>query len=253
MKTPAHYFTSKKLHDSDEADDEYDDDPVFGELEAGERIAHSNSGSSRKGLLSSLTIVLLALGGGWTMFGDQLTLQALRPAGTPQSTLDKPPDVARAAYAPTSEAPPAIVAAPEPNAKALETGSLPSAATPYVEAKPEPLGPVKPDPSEPNQVKAVAAGLHPGLSRVLLARMSAADYRNAGIAIKTALARAPSEAVLVWPDKPEPGEAVFEVRFVQSADQSCRRYVVTIAKSGWATTALPMEKCDSRAFQAKRE
>jgi hypothetical protein len=37
---------------------------------------------------------------------------------------------------------------------------------------------------------------------------------------------------------------------VQGAAPACRRYVVTITKDGWLTTALPMEKCG--ATQAGR-
>jgi hypothetical protein len=36
---------------------------------------------------------------------------------------------------------------------------------------------------------------------------------------------------------------LFQVRFVAGAAPGCRRYVVTVTKDGWLTTALPMEKC----------
>ena len=82
------------------------------------------------------------------------------------------------------------------------------------------------DPSDPYQVRAAAVGLHPDLSRALLARLSPADYRNAGIAIKTALAETAETAVYVWPRQRKPEEALFKVRFVPGAAAGCRRYVV---------------------------
>ena len=70
----------------------------------------------------------------------------------------------------------------------LTTGALPPAAWRSDDAPDGPLRPAVADPSDPYQVRAAAVGLHPDLSRALLARLSPADYRNAGIAIKTALA-----------------------------------------------------------------
>ena len=92
-------------------------------------------------------------------------------------------------------------------------------------------------------MRALAVGLHPGLSRVLLARLSPDDYRNAGIAIQKAVAETPDSGVLVWPRQRKPELALFHVRFVPGAAPDCRRYVVTVTKDGWLTTALPMEKC----------
>ena len=92
-------------------------------------------------------------------------------------------------------------------------------------------------------MRAVAVGLHPDLSRVLLARLSPTDYRNAGIAIQTAVAETPDSGVFVWPRQRKPELALFQVRFVPGAAPSCRRYVVTVTKDGWLTTAPPMEKC----------
>ena len=47
-------------------------------------------------------------------------------------------------------------------------------------------------------------------------------------------------------------EALFKVRFVPGAPAGCRRYVVTVTKDGWLTTALPMEKCGPQPRQARR-
>ena len=110
----------------------------------------------------------------------------------------------------------------------------------------------KPGSGRPYQTRAAAVGLHPDLSRALLARLSAADYRNAGIAIKTALAETAETAIYVWPRQRKPEEALFKVRFVPGAPAGCRRYVVTVTKDGWLTTALPMEKCGPQPRQARR-
>ncbi|HXF55199.1 MAG TPA: hypothetical protein VNK52_13855 [Hyphomicrobiaceae bacterium] len=122
------------------------------------------------------------------------------------------------------------------------TASLPSASAPTQPALPSSEPPTA-DPSDPFQVRAAAVGLHPRLSRVLLERMTPADYRNAEFAIRTAVAETPDGTVYVWPRQRKPGEALFRVRFVAGAAAGCRRYVVTIAKDGWETTAHPMEKC----------
>ncbi len=113
----------------------------------------------------------------------------------------------------------------------------------------ERLPPPRVDAADKFQTRAMANGLHPGLSPGLLARMSDTDFRNAGIAIKTALAETPDSGVFSWPrePKPKPKRASFEVRFVQGAPSDCRRYVVTVTKDRWSTTAQPMEKCGVRA------
>ena len=95
----------------------------------------------------------------------------------------------------------------------------------------------------PHQKRAEAVGLHPDLSGALLERMSATDYRNAGVAIATAITETPDTGVLVWPRQRKPELAQFEVRFVPGAAPDCRRYVVSVVKDGWSTTAMPMEKC----------
>ena len=127
-----------------------------------------------------------------------------------------------------------------------ETASLPETAADNENAQPERLPPPRVDPEDPYQRRAVAVGLHPGLSRVLLERMSPTDYRNAGIAIQRALGNPDNNATVVWPRQRIPELALFRVRFVPGAPQGCRRYVVTITKDGWTTTAPPMESCGSR-------
>jgi hypothetical protein len=111
-----------------------------------------------------------------------------------------------------------------------------------VSDKPAPLPPLPPL-TDPLQKKAEAAGLHPELSRALLQSLSAADFKNAAIAVRKAVAETPEDGVFVWPAKPTPGRARFRIHFVPGISQACRRYVVGVAKSGWLTTALPMERC----------
>ncbi len=97
--------------------------------------------------------------------------------------------------------------------------------------------------TDPYQKKAEAVGLNPDVSRALLKKLSKTDYKNAGIAIKTALAETADTDVFSWPREKKAGQAVFEVKFVNGAEEKCRRYVVTITKDRWSTTAPPMEKC----------
>ena len=113
--------------------------------------------------------------------------------------------------------------------------------------------PPTPPPADPYQVRAAAAGLHSDLSRVLLARLSADDFRNAKAAIDTALAETADDDALVWPRQRKAEQALFKVHFVPGAAPDCRRYVVTIAKDGWSTTALPMERCGVPRKAAQRK
>jgi hypothetical protein len=116
--------------------------------------------------------------------------------------------------------------------------------------KPAPLPPLPPL-TDPLQKKAEAAGLHPELSRAVLESLTPTDFRNAAIAIKKAIAETPEDGALVWPAKPVRGLARFRVHFVPGISPACRRYVVAVAKSGWLTTALPMERCGVKPRMAK--
>lgn len=239
-------------------------------LMAGERSAPPPLRPSRRRPLRVIVLLLLAGGGGWAYLDgpsgwrDRIAqewaafnvaverqaaapapsapaakaLPAVEPTSQPMSTASIP--------APVAPQPPAPI--PEKVAPAVET----PAAKPTVDASPatkEEAAPVPAEPlpevvaTEPYQRRAVAAGLHPELSRALLEKLSAADYRNASQAIRTALAETPDAEVLIWPQPPKRGLAVFQVRFVEGAPADCRRYVVAIGKDGWSTTALPMEKC----------
>ena len=94
-------------------------------------------------------------------------------------------------------------------------------------------------------------GLHPDISRALLTRLSPADFRNAGAAIDNAVAQTPDAGTFVWPRQRRPEQALFQVRFVPGAAPDCRRYVVTVTKDRWSTTALPMERCGAKLAARK--
>lgn len=155
------------------------------------------------------------------------------------------------------------ISAGEPTASAPDAGAIPPADAAQAESDSPaesdtavvaaPLPPPKIDAADPYQKKAVAVGLHPDLSRVLLARMTAVDYRNAGVAITKALTESGDGEVLVWPREATAKLAMFEVQFVPGAAPDCRRYVVRVTKDGWLTTALPMEKCGVKAKNNLKE
>jgi hypothetical protein len=170
-----------------------------------------------------------------------------REPATTLAALDAPPGTPMLA---TGQPPLPPLAAAKPDAP-LTTAALPPAAAANGSPAP-PLVPPSVDPSDPYQVRAAAVGLHPELSRVLLARLSATDYRNAGIAIQTAITDTPDNAVFAWPRQRKPELALFRVRFVAGAAPGCRRYVVTVVKDGWLTTALPMERCKPEPKPTRR-
>ena len=247
---------------------------LYPEFLAGERIGPPPARRGGKILLRGI-VVLIALGTGWAVLSGQVTWPAWLPTDMAAvwSSIDRrgPAPVARAAPRAVEPLPSADIepskrlaaldppsSPPRPSAEAqtarapLTTGALPPAAKRLDEAATQPLPPATPDPADPYQMRASAVGLHPDLSRALLARLSPTDYRNAGIAIKTALAETAETAVYVWPRQRKPEDALFKVRFVPGAAAGCRRYVVTVTKDGWLTTALPMEKCGSQTGQARR-
>lgn len=122
-----------------------------------------------------------------------------------------------------------------------DAGGGDGASEPGTEVTPLPAPIV--DPSNPYQKRALSVGLHPELSRVLLSRLSDADYRNAGIAIQKAVAEVGDSDKLIWPQQRQSKLALFNVHFVAGAAPDCRRYVVVVTKDGWSTTAQPMERC----------
>jgi hypothetical protein len=260
-----------------EASDEPGD---YGELLPGDRVGPPLTGTSGKAKLLGVIVTVIALAAGWTLLGDQLrswwgwltagpaaqsaaldrrALAPLEPVASAMATTSAPVDAAPATRPAAVDTSPLI---PEPaaagkSASTTDTATRP-AGPPLTTAALAPLakGVDEPpdlaqqsaaaDPADPYQVRAAAVGLHPALSRALLARLSPTDYRNAGIAIQTAMAETPDSAVFVWPRQRKPELALFEVHFVAGASPNCRRYVVTVAKDGWSTTAPPMQKCGSQ-------
>lgn len=238
------------------ADDQY----AHEELWPGERIGAPLPRTGRKAILRGV-ILLAVLGGGWALLANQASLPDWQSIETLVSSWTKrsaPGPAAPATLAMATTVPPAkpVALDPPPSLRPPAPTNTAVAPDPLAKAAPvsvppadeaQPLPPPAADPADPYRIRAEAVGLHPDLSRVLLDRLSPTDYRNAGIAIRTALAETPDSAVFVWPRQRKPELALFQVRFVQGAAPGCRRYVVAITKDGWLTTALPMEKCGAEA------
>ncbi|HEU0159287.1 MAG TPA: hypothetical protein VFR00_08230 [Hyphomicrobiaceae bacterium] len=251
----------------------------------GERIGPPLGGYRGRMLLKGAILLLAAGAAGWATFSDQAWRQWVSPEmrtqlsrliervgahlqtqAQPAPRIAAPPKRSEPPMRPAAlEAPPlaplptasnpapmpdyaASKAEPPTAAEPLTTGSLPASAG----APGQPLPAPTVDPANPYQVRAAAVGLHPDLSSVLLARLTATDYRNAAYAIETAVKETADSAVFVWPRQRKPELALFRVRFVAGAALGCRRYVVTVVKDGWSTTAMPMEKCKSEQVSARR-
>ena len=182
--------------------------------------------------------------------------RAMQTSAAPVATAP-PVDTASVAAPPIepaaeqSAADPAVSPAilPVPTARREEASSTAPDEPAATDERPPPLP--KPQASDPLQKRALAVGLHPDVSRALLARMSETDFRNAGVAIRTALAETAEGDELIWPRQPVKGQARFRVSFVRGASEACRRYVVAIATDGWLTTAPAMEKCPEPGKQAR--
>jgi hypothetical protein len=249
-----------------ESDDDLEDGFALREFYSGERICpepERMGGSVLRGLL----VIALALGGGWALISYQAAWRGWLAAelATISSAIDQraPAPVAATAAAavtpplpppaPVAEPvmPPQAVQADPPHpvpqqaaaAEAQSDVTTASIEPPAAALAPEPLPPPVVDPADPYQRRAAAVGLHPNLSRALLARLSPTDYRNAQTAIETAVAKTPDTGTFVWPRQRTPELALFQVHFVPGAAPHCRRYVVIVTKDRWSTTAPPMEKC----------
>jgi hypothetical protein len=246
------------------------------ELWPGERIGQLPRRKSRALLRGVFLLAVFA--GGWAVLTDRVpwpdwqSLQAtasswmsrIAPSSQPTeraSLVIAPPPRSEPPVRPITfdtapqGVPLTVPAKPAPVAGAAEKAAAvePAAAGDREEVKSEPLPPPAAHPSDPYRIRAEAVGLHPDLSRVLLDRLSETDYRNAGIAIRTALAETPDSGTYVWPRQRKPELALFRVHFVQGAAPGCRRYVVAITKDGWLTTALPMEKCGTHAGRGSKK
>ncbi len=271
-----HPTANTYAYGASDTDDDYS--PV--ELFPGERIGRPLAHTQYRTAVRRSIAMLIVIAGGWVMLDERATwprwlmaetsalysslesrVRSLAepvsptaaltasPAGSLANTLPAPKLAALDQPLPPEPAPAVSMAsaAPVTQTKSVEQPETIAAVSPSAEAEAEPMSKPLPPPvvdaNDPNQKKAVSVGLHPGLSRVLLARLSAADYRNAGAAIQTALVETPDNAVYIWPRQRKEDLAMFQVHFVPGAGDHCRRYVVTVSKDGWLTTALPMEKC----------
>ncbi len=226
------------------------------QLVSGERICRPGGDTRGNTMLSAAFVVTVMLGGGWVVLKNQDALQSLlasapslfsaKPNETaPSPVVEGPPPqqplaMREVADAPGVEAGTAAPPTPEAVISPPSDGAADDAAT---EGAPLPLPPPAFDVNDPYQKRAAAVGLHPDVSRALLKRLSPTDYRNAATAIQTALAETPDTDVFAWPRPQQPKLAFFEVKFVRGASHDCRRYVVTVTKDRWSTTAPPMEKC----------
>jgi hypothetical protein len=253
--------------------DDFYDDP-YGDVYPGERIGRPLPRAGGR-LVSRGMLLLCLIGAGWAVKNDptwlgwsfeqasalvraaQSTLRELGQSSVPAAATarrpDAPPRPPPLPPLPTTNVSAAVMPAPaeRPAEPALITGSLPSAAA-GSDAPADEWRPPRADPADPLQVRAEAVGLHPELSRALLARLSEEDFGNAEIAVNKAVAETPDSNVFVWPRQRKPELAHFQVRFVAGAAPNCRRYVVIVTKDRWSTTALPMERCGAQPKHARR-
>ncbi len=180
--------------------------------------------------------------------------QASNPAATTATALNPPPATAPleplsmakdvAAVAGTALNPPGTEPVAQPGtSEATASPKAPENAVAPETAAPEPLPAPQIDQHDPYQKRAAAIGLHPQLSRALLSSLTDTDYSNAATAIRKALAEASDTDKFVWPRQSNTKRAIFQVHFVAGDRHDCRRYIVTVLKNGWTTTAPPMEKC----------
>ncbi len=250
-RAPASYF------------DPREDDALESPFYPGERICPPPANTRGNPLLRVCILLLIVAGGWWLLRHPEswqgslstklATASALIDGGEtgPLEPATAAPVHADAAEA-ASQVDTASLQSPSDSAAGDDATPPPTQPLTMVATAPadegfssSPLPPPASDPADPYQTRAVAAGLPPDLSRALLSRLSPTDYRNARIAIETALAKTPDSGTFVWPRQRRPELALFEVRFVRGAATGCRRYVVTVTKDRWSTTAPPMEKCGS--------
>lgn len=276
MRVSARRSTAECAHSA------YDANYGYGELLPGERNGPPPAPGPGKALLRGVIIVTV-LGGGWALLDEHSTLPrwllteiAAVSSSWERRMQERVEPTASMAIAPApsvgarttanqaaSEAPfpaaqplPPIPAAADVPARSVAASPTMAVVSPPAAGADEPsaapLPPPTVDPADPYQKRAEAVGLHPDLSRVLLARLSPTDYRNADIAIRTALAETPDGSDFVWPRQRKPELALFKVRFVPGAPPGCRRYVVSVTKDGWLTTAPPMERCGAQPHGSQR-
>lgn len=177
--------------------------------------------------------------------GEVQAATASTPTMAPSASGPLPSEAATSAAAAAPATPPT---APSLPATTASTAPSTAASAPGFNA---PYAPPPPPAAETFQMRAEAVGLHPEMSKAVLTRLSASDLQNARLAIEKALSEPDEDAVVIWPKQRKSGEAQFRVHFVPGTDADCRRYVVAIAKDGWQSTALPMERCAGLAARPK--
>lgn len=195
----------------------------------------------------------------WKLYADASASPP--PATTPDTTAtaavppSKPDETIRAEAPPPPSQPDRVEPAPP---RAVATVPVTPQGTPYETSKPAAASAsdvytdASPKPTDPLRKRAASAGLHPDLPRAVLEKLTDADLKSASTAIRKALSSADDAAVVIWPEKPRTAAAQFRVNFVEGAAPACRRYVVAIARDGWKTTALPVEKCGTRRAAVSR-
>ncbi|MBA2127240.1 hypothetical protein DLM45_13550 [Hyphomicrobium methylovorum] len=281
------YRTSSDEYAYDGVDIHYENyDQGYGQNEfvLGERICEPLGNPRGNTLLRVCSSLVIALIGGWALLHSEAIFHKLESAARTAAAIASSSrnEVATAAP-PTVASTPAEPAPLLPELKLLEIAAAPgtpppigdsapadhdTARTPIDEAANDNTSKQTAQPksstiksdaytndayksNDPARLRAEAVGLNPDLSKSLLARLSPADYRNANVAIQTALKKTADNDTFVWPKKQSAKLARFEVSFVAGAAPDCRRYVVTITKDHWTTTALPMEKCGTKSPHEK--
>ena len=261
--------------DFDDSDDGFEWSAAA-ELESGDRMCAPLEEPRGSTFWPAAIVIAVALTAGWIIAQVPAATQEIKdtasalvtanasepaPIATPlASDAPAPPpltaDTTDVAAAPGASAGEAAAAVTEPDASASSETASEKATVATEEPTPEASDAAAPseslpkpvaDPRDPNRKRALAAGLHPDVSKALLARMTEADYSNARNAVDTALLQT-GDGVLLWPTTgsksgSKSGAALFEIKFVAGAAPGCRRYVVIITKDRWSTTAPPMEKC----------
>lgn len=229
------------------------------ELVTGERVCPPSRQIRPRNSWGSAFFVLISMGAAGIGI-------AKLPDTVRASILDQAMVLAQSAFAPAEKPPPqpplarASAATPEPlsqqdvaPAAGAGAGTLVSEQPSLIESEdstsaqagdgvPEPLAPPVADPADPLQKRALAAGLHPDLSRAVLARFSETDWHNAAFAVRSALVSV-RDTQVTWPQAAIGNGAQFEVRFVRPAGAACRRYVVSVIRDRWSATAPAMELC----------
>lgn len=251
------------------------------ELLPDEPIDPSRGGGSRRTLGRLAVLTLACLGGAWAIWGEpsrwrewipagvaeQVSALISRSPGSPASPPAASPvqssvgnrvaagDQANEEHASRELRSPAVLSSAEPaaNDKPLVLNkSADAAARPDAPATAVGTAYAAPDAGADILGKrAAAAGLHPEISRALLQRLSDADFQNAGVAVRKAVAETADDAAFTWPRQRRPELALFQVYFVAGAAPDCRRYVVIVTKDAWSTTTLPMERCSVKPMRGK--